>query len=718
MNEEKKSKIFFAIDLIFYFLILCWLFLPVLIPGQFIKIELIKITYGFDSFVKITGISNIILFYLSFLLFLIPLVFIYKIVSYFLRDKNPVFFSSNHYFSFIINIIFSGLIIFFIILIILKKALNIGYFTSLDIFTGVIILLSVIYSFIQPVNIINKLRNLNKSYRLYLEFSQTAAVKEHRKLQERLSRIGILEKLLIAFVIAIVVIILSLSSLLMGEFKKTIVESVIATGTMLADQSVSFIKENLEEDKSFLVDTYLKKELKKNETSSLAFDSISWYKKDPLSGNYFIKLSTDISLLGKELKTELDNIEEPEYRYNKNTKTYDIIAPIIESKKKIGFSIVQYKQDEIFKSYNQTQVRIFLFAVLIVYLALILIYIIGSNIVLPILFLQMNVRKIGATLAGMIKGTTKIQASSLQYDDMINSNDEIKTLSREINNMVTVIKGIIPYISASTLMHSDREGKTSTIKDLTFLFTDIRGFTTLCEGKTPEEVVNILNHYLDLQTQIILDNGGDIDKFVGDELMAVFDGPEKELNACKAGLEIRNAMEEERKKREALKEPTVEIGIGINSGTAVFGTSARRERMDFTCIGDNVNIAARLEGANKEYQSKSLITESVYKKVKDFYLCREIDFMTVKGKKEPIKIFDIMHEKGKASKAITDIKEIYEKGLKLYREKKWDEALAVFKENIEKFSDGPSEAFYNRCLLFKNNPPPDDWDGVFRLTVK
>ncbi len=669
MNEKKLNRVFLIVDIAAYVLILFWLLLPVFIRNPVLNIDLINSTRNFDNFSKNIGISSYFLYIVSFLFYLTPIVLIYKAASIFFNEKLPVILSPYNYISFLINFLFSGLILLYIILIILKKAPGISYFATIDIFTDIIILLLVVYSIIQPINAINKLRNLSRSYRDYIEFSQSRAANEQKSFRQKLSRLGILEKLLIAFILAIVIIILSLSSLLLGQFKKTIVESVIATGTMLADQSVSFIKENLEEDKLFLIDTYLKKEVMKNEGSSLAFNSISWYKKDPETGNYNVKLSTDDSLQGKEIKSEFAGIEEPMYRFDKNTKTYDIIAPIIESKKKIGFSIIQYKQDVIFKSYNQTQVRILLFAVLIIYAALILIYVIGSNIVLPILYLQMNVKKIGATLSGMVKGTEKIQASNLRYDDVITTKDEIETLSQEISNMVTVIKGIIPYISASTLKHSDRKEKTSTIKDLTFLFTDIRGFTTLCEGKSPEDVVSILNQYLDLQTEIILSNDGDIDKFVGDELMAVFDGPEKELNACKASLEIRKAMQEEKEKREAMNEPTVEIGIGINSGTAVFGSMGARERMDFTCIGDNVNIAARLEGANKEYKTRSLITESVYQKVNNRYLCREIDFMTVKGKKEPLKIFEVLQEMNQTSKKIIDIKEIFEKGLKLYRGK-------------------------------------------------
>ena len=142
----------------------------------------------------------------------------------------------------------------------------------------------------------------------------------------------------------------------------------------------------------------------------------------------------------------------------------------------------------------------------------------------------------------------------------------------------------------------------------------------------------MLNHYLDLQSTIIHANGGDVDKFVGDEVMAMFEGARKEINACKASLEIRKAMAEEKELAELAKRNFVSIGIGINTGPVVHGSMGAKDRMDFTSIGDTVNLAARLEGTNKEYATKTLITEAVYEKVQDAFLCREIDLVTVKGK--------------------------------------------------------------------------------------
>jgi adenylate cyclase len=330
----------------------------------------------------------------------------------------------------------------------------------------------------------------------------------------------------------------------------------------------------------------------------------------------------------------------------------------------------------------------------------------------------MSVNKISSAISDMISGRAKVSAALLDYEDTVRTRDEIKTLSTEIGNMTMVIRGVVPYISASTLKHAHRVELVSEKRDLAFLFTDIRGFTALCEGLTPEEVVKIINKYLDLQSGIILGNGGDIDKFVGDAIMAMFEGEDKELKACRTAMEIKEAMAAAAEEQRARKEKTVSVGIGINTGPVVFGSVGAKDRMDFTSIGDTVNLAARLEGANKEYDTKSLIGEGVYQKVKGNYVCREIDSLTVKGKSRHVRVYEILQEKEKASKAVLELKRYFETGLRKYRKKSWDEAARAFQYLVETYDDRTSAVFIDRIAFYKRNPPPEDWDGVFSLEVK
>ncbi len=390
----------------------------------------------------------------------------------------------------------------------------------------------------------------------------------------------------------------------------------------------------------------------------------------------------------------------------------------IRRERLLGFSVMTFDRNVIMRPYYRTRVTVILITAFFIYLSVVLTYLVGNYIVNPLLFLRMNVRKIADILSTMIHGETRVAASALVYNDCVTSRDEIKSLSFEINEMVSVIRGIVPYISASTLKNAESGATSTSRKELAFLFTDIRGFTTMCEGMEPEEVVTVLNRYLDLETEIILNNHGDVDKFVGDEMMAFFEGPMKEMNACRAAMEIRHAMMEEKERREKEGLPVVSIGIGINVGPVVFGSVGARDRMDFTSIGDTVNLAARLEGANKAYGSKSLITEAVYEKVKEEYLCREIDMIAVKGKTEPVRIFEVLQEKPRAQPKLIEIKTHFEKGLEAYRRGKWEAAQKFFAKNVDLFGDAPSAAYLERVRVYAKNPPPPGWDGVFRMTVK
>ena len=237
------------------------------------------------------------------------------------------------------------------------------------------------------------------------------------------------------------------------------------------------------------------------------------------------------------------------------------------------------------------------------------------------------------------------------------------------------------------------------------------GFTTFCEGRSPDSVVEILNRYLDMQTGIILANGGDIDKFVGDEIMAVFKGTGREIAACRAADQIRAAMSIEKKLADFTGKEVLSIGIGIHSGPVVFGSVGARGRMDFTCIGDNVNLAARLEGVNKSYGTRALISEVVHEKVKNTFLCREVDLLTVKGKQRPVRIFELLHEQEKASDGTHEIKRVFEEGLALYRRQVWEGAEKCFHFLKERFQDEASEVFLGRIAMFKAAPPPAQWDG-------
>jgi adenylate cyclase len=536
---------------------------------------------------------------------------------------------------------------------------------------------------------------------------------------------GIQKKLVFSFLPLILVIVVVLSLVLMASFRTTIQSSIIESGRRLAGQAADVIKSNPAD--MIAVDDYLLIEAKKNELSTVPFRELDYFKRDPATGDFALAASTSpgaaaasrsqAAAQGAQAR-RLESFSEPFYEYEAAGNAYVFYAPVHLSRAYLGYARVEYDRDVIFEPYFRTLVRAVAFAAVFVYLGGFLIYVIGRNIVIPILYLRMSVASISTSLAGMVKGSSRISSDLLQYKDRVMTRDEIKGLSNEVGNMTAVLRGIVPYISANTLKHSERVTPMTESRELCFMFTDIRGFTTLCEGLDPEEVVALLNRYLELQASIIFGNHGDVDKFVGDAVMAVFEGPEKELHAAQTGLDIMAAMAAERKKALADRKRALAVGIGINSGKVVFGSIGAKDRMDFTSIGDAVNLAARLEGANKAYGTKALISDVIYEKAKAEYLCREVDSLVVKGKSQPVSVYELVARRENASAADLECCSVFEQSLALYRKRSWEKAERGFGFLATKHKDELSSTFLKRVTHFKRYPPSDDWDGVFTLAVK
>ena len=413
---------------------------------------------------------------------------------------------------------------------------------------------------------------------------------------------------------------------------------------------------------------------------------------------------------------------QPIYKPEKGFCIY--IHPITFSRKDgqrlVGFAVVTYMNEILERPYFQAKVFIFALAAVFAYAAIIITLFLADFIAESIIQLCVNIRKTTNILNELLSGNAKIEANKLVFEDNLKTHDEIKTLSKEIKNIITLVRGMVPYISFHTLRNAEKDvGSRSISRNLCFLFTDIRGFTKLCEKLPAREVIAILNRYLNIETKIIFDNGGDVDKYVGDEIMAFFAGPKKEINACKAAMEIREALYREQQIAIKVGREPISLGIGINTGYVVFGPVGSETRKDFTSIGDTVNLAARLEGANKQYGSKTIISEAVYNNLGNAFICRELDYIAVKGKMEAVRIFEILQEtKKNTSDKIYDLKKVFETGLDYYRQRKWKTAEKYFLECVEKYNDQPAKVFLERIAHYRSSPPPADWKGVFVMRVK
>ncbi|MDY6852771.1 MAG: adenylate/guanylate cyclase domain-containing protein, partial [Thermodesulfobacteriota bacterium] len=259
----------------------------------------------------------------------------------------------------------------------------------------------------------------------------------------------------------------------------------------------------------------------------------------------------------------------------------------------------------------------------------------------------------------------------------------------------------------------------------TVLFSDIRGFTTISEKLDPEALVNLLNRYLTIMTDLVFKYDGLLDKYIGDAIMAVWGAPlaqpEHALLACRTSLDM---MAELKKLQQALAEedeniPYLDIGIGLNTGPMVVGNMGSETRMDYTAMGDAVNLGSRLEGANKQYGTNIIIGEMTFEQVKDVMYCRELDSVAVKGKKLPVRIYEMLGETGRVSEKKINLARAFTRGLAAYKSRRFKRAEGIFMGIKEHYpEDKPTLLYLDRVAELALNPPPDDWDGVFVMTTK
>jgi adenylate cyclase len=646
------------------------------------------------------------------LVYLIPAIRLYKLACLFLDSRLPALADPRRSFPILLSLASSALALAAILMPVVRQAASWRYFASLPPALIALFGLSLAHNAFFLSLLIARLNSKDESYREYLEFRRGAG----RGFLRTLLAQGIQKRLVFSFTALILVVILVLSLVLMRNFSRTILAALIENGNGLAARTASVIRANFGDD--IALDDYFRIEAHKNAEATFRFDELTYYRRSSAGSEFRVAASTVPARIGESLSEPDFSLERTGYRFNPDRQLDEFRAPVQVRGILIGYVRLAYAREVIYEPYFRAQLQVILIAAAFLYATVFLVYVVGRGIVFPILFLRMSVAAISRTLAGMVKGKVRISSELLQFQDRVHTRDEIKLLSNEIGNMTTVIRGVIPYISASTLKHSERENPTTERRELAFLFTDVRDFTALCEGLAPDKVVELINHYLDLQSTLILENGGDIDKFVGDAIMAVFEGPRKELAACKSAMQIRAAMAEDKEQRRLGGERVLSIGIGIHSGPVVVGSVGAKDRMDFTSIGDTVNLAARLEGANKTYGTKSLITGAVQAKVREHFLCREIDLLTVKGKRQPVRIYEVLQELKSAGEKLREIKKYFETGLSLYRRQLWPEAQKAFRFLVDRYHDGAAEVFLRRIELFRRSPPPQDWDGVFDLTVK
>jgi len=258
----------------------------------------------------------------------------------------------------------------------------------------------------------------------------------------------------------------------------------------------------------------------------------------------------------------------------------------------------------------------------------------------------------------------------------------------------------------------------------TVLFSDIRGFTTIAEQLGAQGTVAMLNEYFTMMVDCIGREEGMLDKFIGDAIMAAFGIPVGHDDDADRALRTAIAMINELKvwsgQRVADGKLAVDIGIGLNTDNVVSGNIGSKKRMDYTIIGDGVNLAARLESACKQYGARILISEFTYRALRGTYRMRELDIVVVKGKTRPVAIYEVLdYHTAESYPNLIDAMGIFRNGISKYRQRKWAAARKLFEEILALNPDDRAAAMYvGRCDHFASNPPPDDWDGTFVMESK
>lgn len=257
---------------------------------------------------------------------------------------------------------------------------------------------------------------------------------------------------------------------------------------------------------------------------------------------------------------------------------------------------------------------------------------------------------------------------------------------------------------------------------VTVFFSDVRGFTTISEKLDPRALSDLLNSYLTPMTDLVFKNQGTLDKYMGDAIMAFFGAPvhypDHAKMACRCALQNLEKLKELQALYEKKKLPNIDIGIGLNTGECSVGNMGSETVRSYTVMGDAVNLASRLEGINKTYGTHIIISEFTYEEVKNDFICREVDWVRVKGKLEPVKIYELIAE-GKAAPHILEMVKNFGEGYEHYHRKQFDKAITLFNRAVQAHSeDETSKIYIERCQEFIQEPPPSDWDGVYVMKTK
>jgi adenylate cyclase len=313
--------------------------------------------------------------------------------------------------------------------------------------------------------------------------------------------------------------------------------------------------------------------------------------------------------------------------------------------------------------------------------------------------------------------------------DRAGAADGVVVVLEDITREKRVKSSLRRYMSkdvADRLLEGDGEAALGGVRqEVSVLFSDIRSYTALTERADAHQVVEMLNEYFTYMVDVVFHHGGILDKFIGDAIMAVFGAPFARpevdpINAVSTALDMQTQLATYNEERRRRGQRPIDIGIGISTGEVVCGNIGSEKRMDYTAIGDGVNLASRLEGATKQYGARIMISEFTRDKVASGFVVRELDRIRVKGKQHPVRVYEVLgRQGGRLPDDTARLLARHEQAMDLYRRRAWPEALASFEEARKAVpGDAVFELYAKRCGYFLEHAPARDWDGVWDLKEK
>jgi adenylate cyclase len=337
-------------------------------------------------------------------------------------------------------------------------------------------------------------------------------------------------------------------------------------------------------------------------------------------------------------------------------------------------------------------------------------------------------RHVAASLEQVCQDTEAVGKLDLADRSRVHSRVyELDRLGGSVEEMKSGLRSFQKYVPADLVRALFASGREAELggerRTLTISFSDLADFTTTSEQLAAEDLVAQLGEYLGSMSEAIAETGGTVDKYIGDAIMAFWGAPAPHpghaLAACTAALQCRARLDKLHERWRAEGRPLLRARTGISTGSVIVGNIGSRSRLNYTVIGDAVNLASRLEGLNKYFGTSILLSETTFHDVEAHAVCRPVDWVAVKGKAKAVLVYELLGLKEQVAEGTTDFIAKYEDGLNRYRRQDWAGAICAFEACLAREpKDAPSEVMLARCRAYQTVPPPPDWDGVFHLATK